>query len=153
MDHSKERTCKFFKARRDPAIVLDFVEEHFNRMSFAVYVGIVLSGFLPIRSRRYYRDLSVASFASSSRARRHTPRASHLRKRVYTLCHGPYSDGRSRHGAPVRRIRIRADAPAPLSRQSDSFVPQNLPYRIRRYAQFPSRQLLANDNYTSPSDG
>ena len=60
MDHSKERTGKFFEARRDPAIVLDFVEEHFNRMSFAVYVGIVLSGFLPIRSRRYYRAASAS---------------------------------------------------------------------------------------------
>ena len=59
MDHSKERTGKFFKARRDPAIVLDFVEEHFNQMPLAVYVEIVLSGFLPVRSRWYYGDASA----------------------------------------------------------------------------------------------
>ena len=59
MDHGKERTGKFFEARRDPAIVLDFVEEHFNQMPLAVYVEIVLSGFLPVRSRWYYGDASA----------------------------------------------------------------------------------------------
>ncbi len=60
MDHSKERTGKFFEAGRNSAIVLDFVEEHFNQRPLAVYVKIVLSGFLPIRSRWYYGDASAS---------------------------------------------------------------------------------------------
>jgi hypothetical protein len=29
----------------------------------------------------------------------------HRENRVYTVCHEPYSGGKSRHGAPVRRIQ------------------------------------------------
>jgi len=35
-----------------------------------------------------------------------TPFCDHRENRVYTDCHGPYALGRSRHGAPVRRIQI-----------------------------------------------
>lgn len=35
-----------------------------------------------------------------------TPFCDHRENLVYTDCHGPYALGRSRHGAPVRRIQI-----------------------------------------------
>src|ERR671933_2123570 len=38
---------------------------------------------------------------SAANSRSHTPANRQRRKRVYTLCQGPYRSGRSRHGAPV----------------------------------------------------
>lgn len=40
--------------------MLDLVEEHLNQMPLAVYVEIILPEFLPVRSRRYYRDASAS---------------------------------------------------------------------------------------------
>ena len=38
---------------------------------------------------------------TAAKSRSHTPASRQRRNRVYTLCHGPYRSGRSRHGAPV----------------------------------------------------
>lgn len=42
-----------------------------------------------------------ASACSAASARSQTPACCHRRQRLYTVCHGPYRSGRSRHGAPV----------------------------------------------------
>lgn len=51
-------------------------------------------------------DSRSASWASSSKISRHTDDLDHALKRLYTVCHGPNSCGKSRHGAPVRRIQM-----------------------------------------------
>src|SRR5438067_7209432 len=43
-----------------------------------------------------------ASVWTAASTRSHTPANRQRRKRVYTLSHGPYRSGKSRHGAPVR---------------------------------------------------
>ena len=46
---------KFLKSRKDPAEMLDFVDETFNQMSFFVKMHIILAQFLAFGSRRNNR--------------------------------------------------------------------------------------------------
>ena len=50
-------------------------------------------------------DSKSASRLSSSMMVVQTPVLAHALKRLYTVCHGPNSSGRSRQGAPVRNIQ------------------------------------------------
>lgn len=45
------------------------------------------------------------SACSAASTRPHTPARCQRRKREYTVCHGPYRSGKSRHGAPVVRCQ------------------------------------------------
>lgn len=46
-----------------------------------------------------------ASLDSSFRMSSHIASLAHMANRLYAVCHGPYSIGKSRHGAPVLRIQ------------------------------------------------